>query len=171
MQNLILLFGRQIRSVSVFGKSGAVVGQRGDLLLADQFIMQSSNAFYTVLNNDLSAEDLRFDRPVHHGTLLTVLGTVMQSNEMLRYYRTFWNVIGMEMEGSYYLRELHHARMNGLLDPDVKSRFAYYTSDTPLEKDSSLSTKLSPQEGVPAVYAITRAILDRIFASGATVPE
>lgn len=171
MQNLILLFGRQIRSVSVFGKSGAVVGQRGDLLLADKFIMQSTNAFYTIPNNDLSAEDLRIDRPVHHGTLLTVLGTVMQSNEMLRYYQTFWNVVGMEMEGSFYLRELHHARTNGLLDPDMKLRFVYYTSDTPLEKGSSLATKLSPQEGVPAVYAITRGILDRIFASGSAELE
>ncbi len=171
MQNLILLFGRQIRSVSVFGKSGAVVGQRGDFLLADQFIMQSTNAFYTIPNNDLSAGDLRSDRPVHHGTLLTVLGTIMQSNEMLRYYRTFWNVVGMEMEGSHYLRELHHARINGMLDPDIKLRFVYYTSDTPLEKDSSLATKLSPQEGVPAVYSITRAILNRVFAAGATAPE
>jgi hypothetical protein len=163
MQSLILLFGRQIRSVSVFGKSGAVVGRRGDLLLADRFIMQSTHELYTVPNNDLAAADFRLDRPVHTGTLLTVLGTVMQSNEMLHYYRTFWQVVGMEMEGSYYLRELLQARITGMIDPEVKMRFAYYTSDTPLETASSLAAKLSAQDGVPAVYAVTRAILRRIL--------
>jgi CRP-like cAMP-binding protein len=163
MQNLILLFGRQIRSVSVFGKSGAVVGQRGDLLVADRFLMQATHELYTVPNNDLTSADFHLDRPVHTGTLLTVLGTVMQSNEMLRYYQTFWQVVGMEMEGSYYLRELLQAHITGMIDPEVKMRFAYYTSDTPLESDSSLAAKLSAQDGVPAVYAITRAILRRIL--------
>jgi len=125
--------------------------------------MQTTNELYAVPNNDLQAEDFCLERPIHTGTLLTVLGTVMQNNEMLHYYRTFWNVVGMEMEGSYYLRELLQARTAGIIDPELKLRFAYYISDTPLEKDSSLATKLSPQEGIPAVYAITRAILRRIL--------
>lgn len=164
MQNLILLFGRQIRSVSIFGKAGAVVGQRGDLLLADHFLLQAADELYPVPNNDLRPADFGLERPVHTGTLLTVLGTVMQSNEMLHYYHTFWDVVGMEMEGSYYLRELLQARTTGMIDPEVKLRFAYYISDTPLEKDSSLATKLSVEEGVPAVYGVTRAILRRILA-------
>ena len=65
--------------------------------------------------------------------------------------------------GSYYLRELLQARITGMIDPEVKLRFAYYISDTPLESDSSLATKLSAQDGVPAVYAVTRAILCRIL--------
>lgn len=165
-QNLILLFGRQIRSVSVFGKAGAVAGRRGDILLPDQLIMQSSNEVYPLPNRDLAPADfagLNFPQAIHQGTMLTVLGTAMQSNEMLRYYRTFWNVVGMEMEGAFYLRELLQARTGGLLAGDLRLRFAYYVSDTPLAPGASLATRLSPQEGVPAVYAITRAILKHIL--------
>lgn len=166
IRNLILLFGNRIRSISVFGKSGAVVGNRGDMLLPSRFMLQTNDELYTVPNCDLSEEDFRqlnFGRAVHSGTLLTVLGTIMQSGEMLRYYRTFWDVIGMEMEGSYYLREILRARSQGTLRDDVRLRFAYYTSDTPLEVDSSLAAKLSIEEGVVPVYAITRVVLRRIL--------
>ena len=108
MRNLILLFGSRIRSISVFGKSGAVVGQRGDLLLPGRLLMQLDDQLYSVPHRNLSSADflaVGCDLPVHQGTLLTVLGTVMQSREMLHYYRYFWDVIGMEMEGSFYLRE------------------------------------------------------------------
>lgn len=88
----------------------------------------------------------------------------MQSREMLHYYRHFWNAIGMEMEGSFYLREILRARSLGLLPDDVQLRFAYYTSDTPLEPNASLASTLTAEEGVPAVYAITRAVLRRILS-------
>jgi len=120
-----------------------------------------------VANQDLSPADLSaggYDRPVHAGTLLTVLGTVMQSREMLSYYRNFYGVIGMEMEGSFYLREVRRAISLGLINEDVRLRFAYYTSDTPLEEHASLASNMTPAQGVPAVYAITRAALRRILA-------
>ena len=52
----------------------------------------------------------------------------------------------------------------GLIDEDVRLRFAYYTSDTPLEEHATLASNLTPAQGVPAVYGITRAMLRRIFA-------
>jgi hypothetical protein len=134
MLSLILLFGHRIRSISVFGKSGAVVGNRGDLLLPTQMLLQTDDQLYTIPNHSLSTADLLAvgcQRPLHRGTLLTVLGTVMQSREMLYYYRHFYDVVGMEMEGSYYLRGVQRSLPLGLLSPDVRLRFAYYTSDTP----------------------------------------
>jgi DNA-binding response OmpR family regulator/CRP-like cAMP-binding protein len=169
MRSLILLFGKRIRSISVFGKSGAVVGSRGDVLLPNQLLMQTDDQLYPVANQDLSPADFAasgYHRPVHTGTLLTVLGTVMQSREMLSYYRNFYGAIGMEMEGSFYLREVRRAMSLGLIDEDVQLRFAYYTSDTPLEERASLASNMPPAQGVPAVYAITRAVLRRIFAVG-----
>lgn len=35
---LILLFGTNIRSINVLGKAGAMVGKRGDILLPTHFI-------------------------------------------------------------------------------------------------------------------------------------
>jgi hypothetical protein len=162
------LFGQRIRSVSVFGKSGAVVGARGDVLLPNQLLMQADDQLYPVVNQDLHPADflaIGCNRPVYSGTLLTVLGTVMQSREMLFYYRNFYHAVGMEMEGSFYLREIHRALSLGLVHADLQLRFAYYTSDTPLEEHESLASNMTPAQGVPAVYAITRAVLRRIFAA------
>jgi CheY-like chemotaxis protein len=166
MRSLILLFGQRIRSISVFGKSGAIVGQRGDLLLPDRLLLQTDDQLYPLPNRDLTPADfvsVGCDQPVHEGTLLTVLGTIMQSREMLYYYRHFWNVIGMEMEGSFYLREILRARSLGLIPNEVCLRFAYYTSDTPLEPHASLASSLATKEGLPPVYAITRAVLRSIL--------
>jgi len=168
MRSLILLFGKRIRSISVFGKSGAVVGSRGNVLLPSQLLMQTDDQLYPVANQDLEPADFGacgYDRAVHTGTLLTVLGTAMQSREMLSYYRNFYGAIGMEMEGSFYLREIHRAISLGLIHEGVRLRFAYYTSDTPLEEHASLASNMTPAQGVPAVYAITRAVLRRIFAA------
>lgn len=169
MQNLILLFGQRIRSISILGKSGATVGRRGDILLPNKLLYQPTGEIYPILNPDLCPASLQavgWGRAIHQGALLTVLGTIMQSHDLLQYYRVFWNVIGMEMEGSFYLREILRARELGFVRPDVQLRFAYYTSDTPLEHDASLATALSTNEGVPPVYAITRAVLRRVLEAG-----
>jgi hypothetical protein len=64
------------------------------------------------------------------------------------------------MEGNHYLKTIDHCMMLGLLKPNVKSRFVYYTSDTPNARDSSatLSKDLSIFELVPPLYAISRVI-------------
>ena len=87
----------------------------------------------------------------------------MQSREMLHYYRLFWNVIGMEMEGSFYLREILRARSSGVLGNDAALRFAYCTSDTPLDESATLASAMSLEEGVEPVYGITRAVLRKIL--------
>ena len=167
LRSLILLFGQRIRSISVFGKSGATVGKRGDLLLPDHLLLQTNDELYPIPNQDLLPADflsIGWEQAIHQGTLLTVFGTAMQSHEMLLYYSRFWDVIGMEMEGSFYLREILRAQSQQLIPQDTKLRFAYYVSDTPLEPEASLSSNLSAEEGVPPVYAITRAVLRRILS-------
>ena len=54
----------------------------------------------------------------------------------------------------------------GLIPKETSLRFAYDVSDTPLAHSTSLATNLTLAEGVSAGYALTRAILRRIF-----VPE
>ncbi len=167
MHNLILLFSHHIRSISIMGKCGGIIGNRGELIIPDFIMPQFNNTLQNLKMNDLSFDDfkdLNWDRPIHRGTMLTVLGTLMQSHVMLQYYKLFWSAVGMEMEGSYYLDEIKKAIINNNIPDDVKIRFIYYISDNPSNPHESLSRRLSYEEGGPAVYTITRAIVNKIFA-------
>ena len=166
MASLLFVFGRRTRSVSVLGKAGGLVGRRGDLLLPRATLLQTNDELYPVPNADLDAASLRQLAPesaVHEGPVLTVAGTLLQDRSLLHFYRRLWKCVGLEMEGSYFARRLISAIETGVVRPDVRSRFVYYTSDVPLQPEENLSTGMSAEEGVPPLYGITRAILSRIF--------
>lgn len=168
LATLLFLFGRRVRSVNVLGKAGGLVGRRGDLLLPTATLLQTNDELYPLPNHDLPGSvlrDLALGVRVHEGPVLTVAGTLLQDRVLLMFYRRIWKAIGLEMEGSYFARQLTSAIETGVVAPDVRSRFAYYTSDVPLEPEQNLSEALHPSEGVPPLYAITRAMLQRIFAS------
>ncbi|NBC29229.1 MAG: hypothetical protein GVY29_04465 [Spirochaetes bacterium] len=86
------------------------------------------------------------ENDIHLGPLLTVEGTLLQNRLMLHFYRRIWGCTGIEMEGIHYYRQV-------LESAEVRMRFFYYVSDTPL----------SAFEGIPPLYAITRTILRRIL--------
>lgn len=164
---LIFLFGRRIRSVSVLGKAGALVGKRGDYLLPRATLLQQMDELYRLPNHDLDRQELLAladGRGVHEGPMLTVGGTLLQDRKLLLLYRRVWRCVGLEMEASWFARRILASIETGLLAPDVKTRFAYYVSDAPLEPASTLVEALRPEEGVPPLYGITRAILRKILA-------
>ena len=168
IRSLILLINQKIASISIFGKAGAVVGHRGEILLPDTITLQENEEIYPIFNCDISDQDfaeIGWQKPNHRGGILTVLGTLMQSREMLLFYKLFFGIIGLEMEGSYYLQEIQWAKIRKLLKNSVALRFAYYISDTPLSADSNLLTKMAPKEGLPPTYAITRVMLKKILSS------
>jgi len=163
--NLIALFSRHIRSVNVLGKAGALTGRRGDILVPTAFVLQADDSFQP-LPPPPPLEDLRARLPqtgVHSGPLLTVAGTLLQNRPLLHFYRNIWKCIGLEMEGIYYARKVTESIELGVLDPSVVQRYYYYVSDVPLEKGERLSSPLSPAEGIPPLYAITREILSLIL--------
>lgn len=167
LANLLFLFGERVRSVNVLGKAGGLMGERGDILLPNATILQTNDERYTVAGSDLSDEllaELAPGRGVHHGPVLTVAGTLLQDRTLLHFYRHIHGCVGLEMEGSFFLRQLRKATDTGIVRPDLVPRFAYYVSDLPLSPHDNLSASLGPHEGVPPLYAITRAILKRIFA-------
>jgi CRP-like cAMP-binding protein len=163
MRSLLLLFGRNVRSINILGKAGALVGDRGDVLAPTAFVEQSNDAFQPLPGEDAPA--LRRlgaalpGRRVHAGPLLTVGGTLLQNRAMLQFYRRIWGCMGLEMEGTWYLRAVLEAEQLGLLRPGARRRFLYYVSDLPLRSGHRLSERLSPREGIPPLYAITREIL------------
>jgi hypothetical protein len=175
IHNLITLFSRHIRSVNVLGKAGALVGNRGDILVPTAFVLQSDDSFQPLPPPpDLGSLAARAPGlAIHAGPLLTVAGTLLQNRPLLHFYRNIWKCIGLEMEGVYYARKVTESIELGVLDPQVVQRYFYYVSDLPLEKGESLSAPLAPAEGIPPLYAITREILSAIlprFVEGAPGP-
>ena len=168
IHQLILLYGRNIKSVNFLGKAGSLVGKRGDILVPTAFIEQSHDLFMPVQAPSkaelASIRVLVGERGVHVGPMLTVMGTIMQNRLMLYFYRNLWAVKGIEMEGVFYHRQVVESIQTGVLNPDVASRFYYYVSDLPLSVGSNLSERLQASEGVPPLYAITRQILAGILS-------
>lgn len=166
LASLLFLFGRRVASVNVLGKAGGLQGRRGDVLLPATLLLQTNDELYRLPNPDLPLAELTTQAPqltVHEGPVLTVAGTLLQDRVMLHYYRRFWRCVGLEMEGSFFARELVSAIASGVVEPAIQTRFAYYVSDLPLEAGQSLSEPLSAEVGVPGLYAITRGILARIL--------
>lgn len=163
---LILLFGQSIRSISILGKAGALCGERGDILLPSYVLNQAGDNIFPVGNQDMDPELIAklSGVAVHAGPVLTVGGTLLQNKILLHYYRKLWRCVGLEMEGSFYAKQIERSRLLGLLRKDLKTRFLYYVSDLPLEEHSNLSTSLAPWEGIPPLYATTRAVLNQILS-------
>ena len=166
IRNLLTLYGESVRSVNFLGKAGALVGRRGDILAPTAFIEQHSDLF-----QPLPSQDEPPGVPVHRGPMLTVDGTLLQNRQMLNFYRQIWNVVGIEMEGTHYYRQILESRQLGVVRPDVVCRFLYYVSDLPLESSASLAAPLGASEGVPPLYAITRHILSRIIHGESTAKD
>jgi hypothetical protein len=167
MANLVLLFGRNLASVSVLGKAGGLQGSRGDVLLPTGFIDQLTDFIHVLpAAQAIDIERLRRRVPgrgVHQGPMLTVVGTLLQNRMLLNFYRRLWRCIGLEMEAFFYYRHIRKATQLGVIPSQLPLRFLYYVSDLPLEAGVTLSEPLRASEGIPPLYAITREILSSIF--------
>lgn len=169
MACLLTLFGRNLASVNILGKAGALQGRRGDILVATSFIEQSSEQLLSIPgSNAVDTQRLAArlpDRELHEGPVLTVTGTMLQNQTLLYYYKWLWHCVGLEMEGTYYLREVIKGLDMGVSPQPVDLRFLYYVSDLPLDHTANLSGGLRIAEGLPPLYAVTREVLASIFES------
>ncbi|MBT8492054.1 MAG: cyclic nucleotide-binding domain-containing protein [Deltaproteobacteria bacterium] len=163
---LISLFSTNLASVSVLGKAGGLVGKRGDVFVPSLFIDEKDDALHPVSPADKALLEAIGEGSfgVHQGPTLTVTGTLLQNPQMLHYYRRIYGCVGLEMEGSYYHGKILEAISLGRVRPDLRSRYAYYVSDLPLDHDSNLSGRMAVSEGVPPLYAITRGMLAGVLA-------
>jgi len=103
---------------------------------------------------------------VWEGGVLTVAGTVLQDRNLLFFYKRLWDCVSLEMEGSFYAKEVTKFKRLKYLKDDVAMRFIYYVSDLPLDPDSNLSQPMTIEEGVTPLYGTTRAILEQILLNG-----
>ena len=163
LNELLEVWGKNIRSIYILGKAGSLVGQRGDIMLPSFFVKQGTGDVYRLENCLRSAdfEGLTTSGVHSGGPMLTVAGTFLQNREVLEYFRTHWGALGVEMEGTPYARALEQARLRGRVGHDLRVGVAYYCSDVPLSGDL-LSVPLG-EGGLDPVYTTTLAVLRNIF--------
>jgi hypothetical protein len=174
---LVLVFGHRIRSFNVMNKAASLVGKRGDVIIADRVLLSKMtlttedcvDELRTCDNAGLSAERLQTllgpGRSVHVGTMLTVASSMLNNDRMLNFYRNVWNCVGFELEGSYFNRMITECIKNGLVRPDIITRYCYFTREMPLEENGpeTYAREIAPHDGIPSLYAIARAILELVL--------
>ena len=154
-----------LASISVTGKAGTLVGNKGDLMLPTAHIFEGTADNYP-FENDMSRQDFQgIEIPVHEGALLTVLGTSLQNADVLDYFRSSsWNVVGLEMEGAHLQKAIQAAaKIRKSINENVVLRYVYYASDNPLMTNGTLASGSLGQTGVKPTYAIALKFLNKIF--------
>ena len=174
LRALILTFGKRIRSVNVVSKCGGLHGNRGDIVLPSQLIFSKQvlgddtpDEFRYAGNPDLTKkriQELAPDRVVHTGPIVTIPGLVLQNEKVLKYYQRMWSCDGLEMEGSYYARQVEESVGLDLLRSDIITRFGYHIVDLPLGgQNLGRGSKPTAMEAVPPMYTLVRAIMEQIL--------
>jgi len=152
-------------SISIMGKAGVLKGNKGDIMVPEAHIFEGTSDNYP-FKNELSATDFEgHGINVVGGHMITVLGTSLQNREMLQYFKkSTWKVTGLEMEGAHYQKAIQAAaKIRKSIREDVKTRYAYYASDNPLETGSTLASGGLGLTGVKPTYLITEKILKQIL--------
>ena len=153
-------------SISVMGKAGTLVGNKGDLMLPTAHIFEGTADNYP-FENDIRIQDFQeAEIPVHEGALLTVLGTSLQNADVLNYFKSSsWNVIGLEMEGAHLQKAIQAAaKIRKSIDENIILRYVYYASDNPLMTGSTLASGSLGQTGVKPTYTIALKFLSKILS-------
>jgi len=154
-----------IRSVTVMGKAGILLGNKGDVMIPTAHVFEGTADNYPI-DNDFTADDFKDQHAVYEGTMITVLGTSLQNKDVLNHFVTStWNAVGLEMEGAHYQKAIQSAaKIRKSIKEDVVVRYAYYASDNPLKTGSTLASGSLGMEGVKPTYLITTLSLKKILS-------
>jgi hypothetical protein len=148
------------------GKAGILAGNKGDIMLATAHVIEGTTDNY-IVQNDLAPPDFGSDIPVYVGPMLTVVGTSLQNQDVLRRIQSGWRAVGLEMEGGHYQRAINAAVIKGNIPATIKTRYAYYASDNPLKSGQTLASGPMGYDGLAPTYRITKVLLEKIFAGAA----
>ncbi len=151
-----------VGSISIMGKAGILDGSKGDIMLATAHVCEGYSDNY-IVTNDISQKDFDPDVNVFTGTMATVVGTSLQNRDVLEMFRDKWNAVGLEMEGGHYQKAINAAIIKRYIPKSIKTRYAYYASDNPLETGSTLAAGALGKEGIKPTYMITKIILEKIL--------
>ncbi len=155
-----------VYSVSIMGKAGILIGDKGDLMIPTSHVFEGTADNYPI-NNEFRNEDFEgHGLGVYQGAMISVLGTSLQNKDVLMHFLdSSWRAVGLEMEGAHYQKAIQSAsRIRLSIRRNVKVRYAYYASDNPLETGNTLASGSLGSEGIKPTYLITRKILEKIFS-------
>jgi hypothetical protein len=163
-----------IKGIYVMGKSASLNGVRGDVIIPTVVQdIHSSNLY--LFQNAFSTVDI--EPYLMYGSILdgqravTVYGTFLQNKTFMEaVYRGGFTDI--EMEAGPYLSAIYEMfrpkrhpedEIVDLNNVKIDIGFLHYVSDTPMSKGKNLGAGTLSYFGMDSTYAITTAILRRIF--------
>ncbi len=155
-----------IVSIGIMGKAGILEGGKGDIMIPSAHVFEGTADNYPFKNGLKTLDFKDDDVTVFKGSMISVLGTSLQNRDVLNFfYKSTWNVIGLEMEGAHYQKAIQAAsKIRGSISKKVKVMYAYYASDNPLETGSTLASGGLGATGVKPTYVITEKMLKHILA-------
>jgi hypothetical protein len=156
-----------VHSVSIMGKAGILIGHKGDLMVPTAHFFEGTADNYPFQNEFSKADFEGYGLGVSEGSMVTVLGTSLQNKEVLSYFlNSSWRTVGLEMEGAHYQKAIQAAsKIRKSVRPDVKTLYAYYASDNPLETGSTLASGGLGLDGIKPTYLVTLKILQKTLAT------
>ncbi len=175
LMKLILTKAKRIKGVFILGKSAAMIGRIGDIMIPTVVRDIHSSNLYRFCNTFSAgrlAPYLSAIAVFDEQRTLTVRGTFLYSIKSVRDLQGI-DFTGIEMETGPYFSALHeHLKgVNAGNKNIIEIRSPYpigvlhYTSDTPYNLRASLLSQRMSAKGLEATYACSRAILDYIAKS------
>ena len=175
LMKLILARMKKVRGVFILGKSAAMIGRLGDIMIPREARDAHSGNLYRFHNYFSAgtivpyvADAAVFDEQRTY----TVRGTFLHSMHSVKDFRSD-DFTGIEMETGPYLSAIDehlsgtYARHDTAID--IPSAFPigilHYTSDTPYNLRANLLSNRMGLKGLEATYACSRAILNAIRGS------
>lgn len=167
-----------IMGVYVMGKAATLNAVIGDVMISDVVHDEHSRNTYLFPNCFSAADvvpDLVYGTVLDNQKAMTVQGTFLQNSDYMDvFYREGYTVI--EMEAGPYLSAIYElyrptrhpvneiVKLYGL---PFDLGFLHYASDTPLGKGKNLGAASLSYFGMDSTYAVTLAIIRRIFSQEA----
>ena len=165
----------EVSGVYVMGKAATLNAVVGDVMISNVVHDEHSSNTYLFANCFSSADvvaDLVYGTVLDNQKAVTVQGTFLQTVDYMDvFYREGYTVI--EMEAGPYLSavcEMYRPRRHpvneivNLYGLPFDLGIVHYASDKPLSKGKNLGAGSLSYDGMDSTYAVSLAILRRIFA-------
>ena len=154
MRSLLLLFGRNVRSINVLGKAGSLVGARGDILLPTAFIEQANDAFQP-LPGEGRQTVARLEAPFPaerstRGPCLRWAALFCRTAVCFSSTVGYGAASGSRWRASGTCSALLESEELGVLRPGARRRFLYYVSDLPSGGGPGSVGEDEPSRGHPS---------------------
>ncbi len=141
---VIMMLGKKIRSMNILGKCGGLIGKKGDIMISTRQFLDKTHDVVSVNKGNINIDNLKkiLLTDVHEGSFLTVSGSILQNDYLLRYYRYVMGCIGVETQGYYFNREFENSIKHMLVKEDFIMRCFYYVNDVHSQFSHKVSSSI-----------------------------